>query len=129
MKDLMLKCHPTATPPVTTEAGGEMQDIMLMLPPTGLAPELPELVTCARFKQWMNLCKQPHLLITTIQCISSNSLTTVFLLQHCHITNNKDLMFMIRIITSDTMLPILFLTMLDGVDVAGSGSITPLLHL
>ena len=103
MKDLVLKCHPTATPPVTTEAGEE-----LMLPPTGLAPEPPELVprplgslaTCARFKQWMNLCKQPHLLINAIR---RNSLTTVFLLQHCHITNNEDLIFMIRIITSDTM--------------------------
>ena len=103
MKVLVLKCHPTATPPVTTEAGGE-----LMLPPTGLVPEPPELmprplgflVTCARFKRWMNLCKQPHLLITTIQ---RNSLTTVFLLHHCHITNNEDLMFMIRIITIDTM--------------------------
>ena len=103
MKDLVLKCHPTATPPVTMEAGEE-----LMLPPTGLAPEPPELaprplgslVTCARFKQWMNLCKQPHLLINAIQ---RNSLTTVFLLQHCHITNNEDLIFMIRIITSDTM--------------------------
>ena len=48
----------------------------------------------------MNLCKQPHLLTTTIQ---RNSLTTVFLLHHCHITNNEDLMFMIRIIIIDTM--------------------------
>ena len=95
MKDLVLKCHPIVTPQVTTEAGGE-----LMLPPTMLAPEPPELmprplgflVTCARFKRWMNLCKQLHLLITTIQ---RNSLTTVFLLHHCHITNNEDLMFMI----------------------------------
>jgi len=108
-----------------------------MLPPTGsvepmaepeLVPRPPGyIVTCARYKQWMNLCKQPRHL-TTIQCIS-NSLTTVFLLQHCPITNNEDLMYMIQIITSDTMSTILFLTMLDGVDVGGSESITHPLHL
>ena len=104
MKDLVLKCHPTATPPATTEAG---ETHHIMLPPTGSVEPMaePEVVprppgytaTCARYKQWMNPCKQPHLTIT------NNSLTTVFLLQHCHITNKEDLMYMIQLIITDTM--------------------------